>query len=107
VSVQKTREAIMEDVLGLLRQLADDWEYTGEITPQTRLFADMNLVSLDVVVLGTAVQEYYRQIIPFADLFAELGQRGIPDIPISEWVDFIHAHLNNLSISQQPAGEQS
>ena len=105
--MQKTREDIMEDVLRLLRQLADDWEYTGEITPQTCLFADMNLVSLDVVVLGTAVQEYYSQIIPFAELFAELGQRGIPDIPISEWVDFIYVHVNNLSVSQQQAGAQS
>jgi len=105
--VQKTRVDIMEDVLRLLRQLADDWEYTGDITPETCLFADMNLVSLDVVILGTAVQEYYSQIIPFAELFTELGQRGMPDIPISEWVDFIYAHLDNSAVSQPQAGAQS
>ena len=99
--MQKTREAIMDDVLGLMRQLADDWEYTGEITPQTRFFADMNLASLDLVVLGTALQEHYGQILPFAEYFAELGQRGTPDIPISEWVDFIYTHLNGLSLPVQ------
>src|SRR5262249_33781697 len=97
----------MDDVLGLLRQLADDWEYTGDITPQTRFFADMNLASLDIVVLGTAVQEHYGQILPFAELFAELGQRSIPDIPISEWVDFIYTHLNGQPLSGQKAGVQS
>ena len=99
--MQKTREAIMDDVLGLMRQLADDWEYAEEITPQTRFFADMNLASLDLVVLGTAIQEHYGQILPFAEFFAELGQRGTPDIPLNEWVDFIHTHLNDLSVPAQ------
>jgi acyl carrier protein len=88
-----TREQVMEDVLMLLRKVSDDWEYTGEITPETRFFADMGLQSLDVVVLGTAVQEHYGQVLPFMKLFAEMGQRSLPDIPVSEWVDFIHREL--------------
>jgi acyl carrier protein len=91
--MKRSREQIMEDVLGLLRKLADDWEYAGEITPQTRFFADMGLTSLDVVVLGTAVQEHYGQIFPFVQLFFHVGQRALPDIPVGEWVDFIHQHL--------------
>lgn len=102
--MQKTREEVMADVLGLLHQLADDWEYTGDITPQTRFFADMNLASLDIVILGTAVQEHYSKILPFAELFADLGQRDIPDIPISEWVDFIHTHLNGQAAPEPQAG---
>ena len=89
-----SRDKVRDDILGLLRQLADDWEYTEEITPQTRFFADMGLASLDVVVLGTAVQEHYGQVLPFAEYFVQVGQRGIPDIPVGEWVDFIHTHLN-------------
>lgn len=88
-----SRENVMTDVLGLLRKLAGDWEYTGEITADTRFFGDMGLQSLDVVVLGTAVQEHYSRRIPFAELFSRAGQRGIPDIPVSEWVDFIWEHI--------------
>jgi acyl carrier protein len=105
MSMEMTREDIMEDILSLMKQLAEDWEYAGEITPQTRFFADMNLVSLDIVVLGTAVQEHYGAILPFPEFFLELGQRGTPDIPISEWVDFIHAHINDLPFPQQTSGE--
>ena len=105
--MKKTREEIMDDVLRLLRQLADDWEYTEEITPQTRFFADMGLASLDVVVLGTAVQEHYGQVLPFTELFAEVGQRAIPDIPVGEWVDFIYEHLNRVLGSEpKPEGER-
>jgi len=89
----KTREEVMKDVLMLLGRLSEDWEYGGEITAETRFFADMGLASLDVVVLGTAIQEHYGRVFPFMKLFAELGERQIPDIPVGEWIDFIHAQM--------------
>ena len=89
----KTREDVMEDVLMLLRGVAEDWEFNGKITPETRFFADMGLASLDVVVLGTAVQEHYGRVFPFMQLFAEIGEKQVPDIPVGEWVDFIYRQL--------------
>ncbi len=93
----KTREEVLQDVLMLLRKVSEDWEYGGEITPETKFFADMGLASLDVVVLGTAIQEHYGRVFPFMQLFADLGERKIPDIPVGEWVDFIHGHLTGAS----------
>ena len=89
----KTREEVMEDVLMLLGRMSEDWEYSGEITAETRFFADMGLASLDVVVLGTAIQEHYGKVFPFMKLFAELGERQIPDIPVGEWINFIHDQM--------------
>jgi acyl carrier protein len=97
-----SRDQVMEDVLGLLRQLAGDWEYSGEITADTRFFADMGLQSLDVVVLGTAIQEHYGRKLPFVELFNKVGQRSLPDIPVSEWVDFIHQHLQPAHAEETP-----
>ena len=95
--MKTTHEAVMADVLYLFRQLADDWEYSGEITPKTLLFADIGLKSLDVVVLAISIQEHYGQVLPFPDLFADMGQRGIRDISVGEWVDFVYEHLNDAS----------
>lgn len=107
MSVQVTYDDIMADLLSLLQRLADDWEYTEAITPQTRFFADMGLASLDVVVLGTAVQEHYGKVIPFVELFAELGQRQLPDLPVGEWVAFIHKQLNQaVEGAASPGGER-
>jgi len=90
----RSREEILMDVLRLLQQLADDWEYSGEITEDTYFFSEMGFESLDIVVLATSVQEHYKQVMPFPELFAELGERENQDISVGEWVDFVHEHLN-------------
>ena len=105
--MKPSRDEIMADVLALLRKLADDWEYTGDITPQTRFFADMGLRSLDVVVLGTAIQEHYKQVLPFVKLFAQVGQRAVPDMPVGEWVDFIADNVQEVPEAVRPAGPRA
>ena len=89
----RSREEIVNDVLLLLRQLADDWEYSGEITEETNLFSDMGFQSMDVVILATVVQEHYQRVLPFTEFFAELGEREQHDISIREWVDFVYHNL--------------
>jgi acyl carrier protein len=87
------RERILADVLQELNQLADDWEYEGQITPETSFFTDLGMESLDVVVLATAAQERYGQAFPFTEYFAELGQQEDRDITVGMWTDFIASHL--------------
>jgi acyl carrier protein len=99
--MMRNRDDILNDVLLLLRQLADDWEYSGAITEDTNLFADMGFQSMDVVILATAVQEHYQRVLPFTEFFAELGEREQRDISIREWIDFVYANL-----ADQPALRQ-
>ena len=94
--MKRSRSDILEDVLMLLRELADDWEYGGTITSDTRLVAEMGLESLDVVVLALSTQEHYGQTMPVAELFAGIGERDDRDMSVGEWVDFIHQHLNDV-----------
>jgi acyl carrier protein len=88
-----TRDEILKAVLDLLQQTARDWEYDRPLDASTRLFADLAFESLDLVVLGAAVQEHFGQTFPFAELFAEIGQREERDLTIGEWVGYIQAHL--------------
>ncbi len=92
-----THDSIMTEVLQLLNQLARDWEYSGDITPATFLFADLGFESIDAVVLGSHIQEHYHQPFPFPELLAELGRREVKDIQIGELVQFIHQHLNGAT----------
>ena len=105
--MKKSREEVLADVLLLLRGLADDWEYNGDITQDTCFLADMGLRSLDVVVLGIAVQERYKQVLPFPALFAEIGQRERRDASVGEWVDFIHTHLDDIPSPKPEDGARS
>ena len=95
--MKRNRDTVVQDMLKLLGTLADDWEYDGVITEDTNLFTDLGLVSLDVVVLAMSVQQNYGQVIPFADLFADMGQRGVQGITVAEWADFVYEHLNETA----------
>ena len=81
---------VLSDVLELIGELSGDWEYDGEITPETRFLADLGLESLDLVVLGTMIQQRYGQL-PFAEYYAEIGQRPLEerDVSVSDLVEFI------------------
>jgi len=84
---------IEEYVLRMLQELADDWEYSKAVKPQTGLFRDLGFESLDAVVLGTAIQEHYQCVMPFAELLADVGQREVRDLTVGELVTFIETHL--------------
>lgn len=89
-----SQDAVLSDVVSLLSSLARDWEYSGEISPETFLFADLGFESIDAVVLASHVQNHYQRQLPFPQLLAELGRREVKDISIGELVEFIHGHLD-------------
>lgn len=84
---------ILAGVLDMMDQLAGDWEYSGEITPSTYLLGDLGLESLDLVVLGTMIQQRYGRL-PFAEFLAEIGQRPAEerDISVGELVAYVCQH---------------
>ena len=92
-----TPEVILTDVLNLLNQLARDWEYSGEITSETWLFADLGFESIDAVILASFVQEHYGRPFPFPQLLADIGEREVKDLRISELVEFIYRHSNSAA----------
>src|SRR5215813_10939955 len=92
-----TQDTVMNDVLNLLNQLARDWEYSGEITPDTWLFADLGFESIDAVILASFVQEHYGRQFPFPQLLAEIGHRDVKDLRIGELVSFLYGHLNGVT----------
>jgi len=90
---------VLADVLELMTQLAGDWEYAGDITPSTRLLGDLGLESLDLVVLGTSIQQSYGRL-PFAEFLAEIGQRPVEsrDVTVGELVAFVCRHRDHAAV---------
>ena len=84
---------VLSDVLELINEVSGDWEFDGPITPETRFLADLGLESLDLVVLGTMIQHRYGQL-PFAEYYAEIGQRPVAerDVSVADLVEFISAN---------------
>ena len=92
-AVSQVDPEVLDGVLEILRELSGDWEYDGEITPDTHFLADLGLESLDIVVLGTLIQQLYGRL-PFAEYLEELGQRPIAerDVTVAELVAFVCEH---------------
>lgn len=83
-----TREEVAVFAFEKLNALAEDWDYSEEITEDTLLFRQLGLESLDVVVLGIAFQDRFQRQMPFAELFAELGEKQ-KDLSVGELIDFV------------------
>jgi acyl carrier protein len=92
-----TYPQILDEVLELMTSLAGDWEYSGEIAAHTYLLGDLGFESLDLVVLGTTLQERYGRL-PFSELLADLGQRQVKDVTVGELVDFVARHSTRLAV---------
>ena len=88
-----TDPVVLAEVLDLLGELAGDWEYDGVVEPKTRFVADLGLESLEIVVLGTMLQERYGRL-PFAEFLEELGNRPVEerDLTVAELVAFVCEH---------------
>ena len=90
-----SQEQVFEDVLSILNELTDDWEYFGEINLKTSLFNDLGFESIDAVALGTAIEEHYQRTLPFAEFLAKIGQQEEINIFVEDIVTFVHKTLNS------------
>jgi acyl carrier protein len=86
-------DRVLAEVLHLLDELAGDWEYDGPIEPTTRFLRDLSLESLDLVVLGTMLQQRYGPL-PLTEYYAEIGRRPVEkrDVTVAELVEFVRAN---------------
>jgi acyl carrier protein len=91
---EPTRAAILADVASILASFHGR-EYSAEIGPETRFFADLGLASIDAVVLGEGLEAHYGRPLPFGDLMADLGRRAERDMTVGEVVEFLHRHFHN------------
>ncbi len=87
------RETLRDDLLKILTELRDDWEFSGEITEATRLFQDLEFESIDAVALGSAIEEHYDRSLPFAEFLTKAGEREAADITVGELLGFLVENL--------------
>ena len=84
-------------ILRLLEELKGDWEYDGDVGPDTRFIADLGLESLEIVVLATMIQQQHGKL-PFPAYFDEIGQRPVEqrDVTVAELVGFVCEHRQTI-----------
>jgi len=85
----KTSDELITDLTGLLRRTFPDREYSGPVGVKTRLFGDVGLASIDVVVLAERLEQFYGRRLAFGPFLAGLRDRGADDLELGEVVNFL------------------
>ena len=91
------RNTIFADLVRLLTELRDDWEYSGDITEETGIFGDLEFESIDAVALGSAIEDHYNQSLPFAEFMTKAGDRQVKDIYVKDLAEFLTDHVSHPS----------
>ena len=64
---------IFRSVVEAIESLSGDWDNDGDLTMDTGLIADLQMKSLDLVVLCTTLVREYG-VMPMDKLYAQLGE---------------------------------
>ena len=81
----------------MLKELREDWEYSGEVTEDTGIFGDLGFESIDAVALGAAIEEHFGQQLPFAEFLTRARDQNLEDIRIGSLLEFVMTHLNGTT----------
>ena len=90
------RTAIETTVIGIANETIADWglDLPGGVTLKTRLVADLNFESMDVVQFAVAIERAFdRKDLPFEQLFMKDGAY-VDDLTIAEVTDFLCKRLS-------------
>ena len=90
------KDSILQEIVSILEDMTSDWDvaYDEGVARDTRLIADLEFESIDVVQLIVAIEEkFQRRDLPFEKLLMQNG-RYVDEIRVADTVDFLHQHLN-------------
>lgn len=89
-----SREQVKDDLLTMLKDWREEWEYAGEITEETGIFKDLEFESIDAVAFGSTIEEHFNQSLPFAEFLTEARREQLKDITVGDLLKFLMANLN-------------
>lgn len=97
VEASYTRDSIHEGVVCIIKDITLDWDLDieGGIGNETRLVADLDFESIDIVEFVVAIEEHFkRKGLPFEELLMKDGVY-VQEITVQESVTFLFKNLNS------------
>jgi acyl carrier protein len=88
----RSADEILADLAGVVRRTFPDRDFPDAVDADTRVFADLGLASIDIVVLAEKLESHYGRRLPFGAFLKGLRDRGADDLPVGELVAFLQPH---------------
>jgi len=89
----RTSAAFYQDLAQVMTRAFPERDFPGAVSAETRVFADLGLASIDVVVLGERLEQFYRRRLPFGPFLAGLRARGADDLTLGDLVAFLQQEV--------------
>jgi acyl carrier protein len=91
-----TADRILSDLAEVMRRTFPDRDDPGPVGPATRIFADLGMASIDVIVLAEKLEQYYGRKLPFGPFLAGLRDSGADDLSLGEVVAFLQKYVGAI-----------
>jgi acyl carrier protein len=89
----RTPEQLYRELAQVMAAAFPDRDISAEVGPGTRVFADLGMASIELVVLGERLEQFYGRKLPYAPFLAGLRNRGADDLELGELVKFLQQHV--------------
>ena len=88
------RDTVESTVVAVIEDLIQDWglELDGGVGPSTRLVADLEFASVDIIQLCVALEEAYARKLRFQELLMKDGSY-VGDLSVQQFARFIEGRL--------------
>ena len=87
-----TPERIYRDLADVMARAFPDRDLPEDVGPETRVFADLGMASIELVVLGERLEQFYGKRLPFGPFLAGLRNSGAEDLQLGDLVAFLQKH---------------
>ena len=89
-----TQTQVRDDVIGILYEVREDSHSSTMLTEDSRLFADLGFESIDVVALGSALEQHFNQSFRYAEFISRARREQWADITIGQLLSFLASSLH-------------
>ena len=89
----KSADEILSDLAGVVRRTFPDRDFPDIVGPETRVFADLELASIDLIVLAERLEAFYGRRLAFGGFLRGLRDRGADDLSVGELVVFLQEQV--------------
>ena len=88
----RTADDILAELAEVVRRTFPDRDFPEPVDLSTRVFGDLGLASIDIVVLAERLDAHFGRRLPFGTFLKGLRDRGATDIELGELVAFLQQH---------------
>ena len=89
----RSADDILAALTEVVRQTFPDRDFPDQVDPSTRVFGDLGLASIELVVLAERLDAHFGRRLPFGAFLKDLRDRGAEDLEVGELVSFLQRNV--------------